>query len=958
MGFIICCDCLAQPPQTNYRHFDMRHGLAQMKIHCLYEDRLGNIWIGTRNGLSKFNGETFSNYSTANGLIGNRIMEITEDDKGNLIFITEKGISIFDGADFKNIRLDLQEGYYAWMLKNDYSRAIFVRYPSVYTFDFSDYSITSEEIPHPLWVAQDSSRKGYSFIDRPVTINSSTFINSRSETLYEFRDEKDKSICAKYEISNYDSVTINVDGWQNPYYPYYSLTIPSGAAVRLSLSHIVGISQKGYPWSLKGTTPVNDIKESSNGTIFIGSESGIYVLTPQWFYHFNSDKPAYVWSVIEADKGVFVGHSYSHGLYTIDTSFQVDQLIVEGPEEYPFALRSHYGVRSAKDSSGTIYIPHGGLLKMTPKLEPMLDLMLKAKKASNAHFSVHYDGYRDQIIGSMNDRISITKDNEMSYVDMTGIGIDAGQSFESISQDIYNRYWMTSYGGLGVYNPDTEEAIDYGDDYNELVNQGTFGMHQDDSLLWLGLNEGLAKINVHTMQFQKIESVVLQLMVKDIIDYNDSILLIGAKDGLYFFDKKRYLKRGEIDIWPINETYGYTGIEPGFDCFYRDSEDRIWITSASHLSILKPNDDILQRPPLNPNFIRINNESVHFKHSDRTYTIPKGVNDVELVYEACGMMRPKTVQFQYQLDGGAWSAWTADTKLLLDDLPHGGHSVRLRAGPTDLPPKYWPTDQLSFAVNIPFYQRSWVQALFVTLILGTLIYYLIKYYTVRRRQRLYQEKIKENQYLKNQILLSELNPHFIFNALSSIQSNILNDNKLKASNQVVRLSKLMRALLNSSYRGNFAADQENILVPLSEELSLIGYYLAFEQEKRQKSFDYTFHIEEEISIENLFIPPMLIQPLIENSIKHGITPLKNRKGKIDIVVGIVEDQLHITVRDNGIGIAEATRRKQNRLGAEKSLGTKIIAERIEVLKTLGHEIDMEQQSDENGTRVTIIFRHE
>lgn len=941
----------AQPQQTNYRLFDMQHGLAQMKVHSIHEDKLGNLWIGTRNGLSKFNGETFRNYYTSDGLMGNRILLITENDEGDLIFITENGISIFDGVDFTNIPLNMSDDQTAVLVNRSRDNVIFHNIHRVCTFDFSNFNINCEYFKLDEFAVQDNSEKGYRIILSNKLFHKDTafisrdlyyFFNSRDEPLSIITDQKTRKLQLKYNIIPYDSLYHEITDYED-----WNLTIASGAAasgIYTSNESIVGISKKGRPWSLQSSTRIVLVHENDFEHIILGSESGIYIIPPPFFFHFSETELPYIWSVIETADGEYYCSSYTSGLHRISSDFQIED------HNLP-KISKAYLLHSTKDRENDIYIPNfQGVVKIESD-HSLNDDFIYHKPGYN-HTSLHYDSTRNWVVGSLNDRISIIEDDKQRFINLMGIGLDTGQYYNSISQDIYDRYWLTSYSGLCVYDPDTEEAIDFGDQYDTLVNEGTFGMYQDDSLLWIGLNSGLARINTSTMQTNKMESVVLNSIVKDIINYNDSLVLIGAKDGLYFFNKKRFLSSDEIDIWQINESHGYTGVEPGFDCFYRDSENRIWITSASHLSILLPNEDLIDRSLLIPNFIKINGSQIHFNHTDSTYEITKGINDVEVEYEACGLIRPKKVMYKYQIDDGDISAWNEDTKLLIDDLPHGNHRVSLWAGPSDLSMKYLPVDQIVISVSLPLYRRAWFQWLMGIIAFGTLLYYTINFYIMRKKQKRYEKNLRENQYLKNQVLLSELNPHFIFNALSSIQSNILKDNKLKASKQVVRLSKLMRAFLNSSYRSNINR-LDNITVPLNEEIQLISHYLTFEKEKHNNIFDFEINIQDDIEIDNLNIPPMIIQPLVENSVKHGIIPLKNRRGKIEVDVKETEETIKIVVNDNGIGIEEAERRNKKRIGKNASLGTKIVAERIDVLKKLGYDIFLKKSTSDQGTRIQI-----
>ena len=482
---------MAQPAQTNYRHFDMRHGLAQMKVHCIHEDSRGNLWIGTRNGLSKFNGEKFINYYTEDGLIGNRILLISEDDKGNLIFVTENGISIFDGAKFKNISLNLSHDPDAIEVKRDSSIFVFYNSSKICTYYFTNHELKCIDKPAESNPFDDGSPRGYDFYyynknhsSNLVPTTRKGDLNSRAEQLYNKRDSINKTIHLNYNHADLDSVSYLIPEWESPYYKDYSIYLSTGAGLRINHSYVIGISQSGYKWSIQTPTRIVQATESKTNQILVSSESGIYIIQPPHFYHFEEGNPSYVWSIIESNQGDFIGHSWSNGLHRINQDFEVEAIPI------PLKAKGHFSLRSAKDKKGVIYLPHYAI----PRIMEDGALNVDYEKFNTNQFSMHYDPIRDWIVGSMEDKISIIQNDSIRTIDMKGKGITESEYYNSISQDVHDNYWLTSYSGLCRYNPDINEAIDFGSSYDSLVNEGTFGMHQSDRLLWLGLNLSLIHI--------------------------------------------------------------------------------------------------------------------------------------------------------------------------------------------------------------------------------------------------------------------------------------------------------------------------------------------------------------------------------------------------------------------------------------------------------------------------------
>ncbi|MEZ5196995.1 MAG: histidine kinase [Bacteroidales bacterium] len=214
-----------------------------------------------------------------------------------------------------------------------------------------------------------------------------------------------------------------------------------------------------------------------------------------------------------------------------------------------------------------------------------------------------------------------------------------------------------------------------------------------------------------------------------------------------------------------------------------------------------------------------------------------------------------------------------------------------------------------------------------------------------------QNKIKADQQailLKQQLFRSQMNPHFIFNSLGSIQSSIINEEPDKAVKYLSKFSKLMRNILDSS--------QEET-ISLKDELTTIENYLELQKVRFPRKFDYSVEVDEDIDEEQLFLPPMLAQPFIENAIEHGIKH-KGSKGNIHVRFKLNELNLIYEVEDDGIGRDKAQEIQLNQNSDHKSLATTITQERIKVLnKKLKHKIKLEifdlknEKGEATGTKV-------
>lgn len=205
-----------------------------------------------------------------------------------------------------------------------------------------------------------------------------------------------------------------------------------------------------------------------------------------------------------------------------------------------------------------------------------------------------------------------------------------------------------------------------------------------------------------------------------------------------------------------------------------------------------------------------------------------------------------------------------------------------------------------------------------------------------------------NRMLQLKALRTQMNPHFVFNCMNSIQECILNNDSNKASNYLSKFSRLLRMILES-------ADAE--LLPLAKEAEMLSLYLSLEANRLLGSFQYTLYISDLLDEEEIVIPPLLLQPIVENAIWHGLAS-KTGERKLDIRIEPVGDFILCTIEDNGIGRA-AAHLYQNRKPKYVSRGMDIVTERILLMSKneLKGVISIEDLKDNNdhaaGTRVTI-----
>lgn len=239
-------------------------------------------------------------------------------------------------------------------------------------------------------------------------------------------------------------------------------------------------------------------------------------------------------------------------------------------------------------------------------------------------------------------------------------------------------------------------------------------------------------------------------------------------------------------------------------------------------------------------------------------------------------------------------------------------------------------------------KKQWI--VIYALMGGLLLVFVASYLLYRSSQK----RRIANQLLALKSLRSQMNPHFIFNALNSVNSFISQNDERSANKYLSEFSKLMRAVMENS---------QHDLVPLSTELKILQLYLGLEHFRFKEKFDYTFEVDSELDAESVQIPPMLIQPYIENAVWHGLR-YKEEKGFLAVKVVKAEEAMQVIVEDNGIGRKKSQAIKTANQKENVSTGLLNIENRLRIINEihrtkLSVTIEDLDPAEESGTRVLI-----
>ncbi len=243
-------------------------------------------------------------------------------------------------------------------------------------------------------------------------------------------------------------------------------------------------------------------------------------------------------------------------------------------------------------------------------------------------------------------------------------------------------------------------------------------------------------------------------------------------------------------------------------------------------------------------------------------------------------------------------------------------------------------------------------------LMAILIITLILVYIIRRGHRQTSKELATNQkmnLLEQMALRAQMNPHFIFNCLNAMQHYILDGDIKKANFYLSKFAALVRETLDNATK---------TFITVEEEINYLTSYIELERLQLRDRFDYTITVSPDIDRQKMKIPNMVLQPYIENAIKHGLSPLKT-DGKLSVIFNLLQKEriLECIVEDNGAGIRSSNVTGQEREKKFASKGMSITDKRIQTLNQLHKQEqpihirieDIRQNSTGTGTKITIHF---
>ena len=414
---------------------------------------------------------------------------------------------------------------------------------------------------------------------------------------------------------------------------------------------------------------------------------------------------------------------------------------------------------------------------------------------------------------------------------------------------------------------------------------------------------------------------------------------ISSYNELYFFDKE-------------NKKYGYIHdvskiIKSPITSLYA-TNDTIFIGTKKGLFLYFPNQTITQTNPL------VGIESVKINFNDTlilpSYNLSYAQNNIELKFNTIGSFNPLyKSEISYKLNETDHWHRVHNKRLSLVNLAPDTYNIIIKSVFQNNSSKF-NTKTLHITISKPFWKTAWFYSL--TLISCSLIIFYW-FYNKKKQLELARQRDLESEKLKNAVLQLQMNPHFIFNSMNTIIYYITIANKEKSIQILTKLSRLIRQI--------FVFSNKN-LIPLSTELQFLSDYLDMEQERFAEKVEIIRMIEQKALESNFPIPPLMVQPIIENSFKHGLFH-KKEQGTLRFSAFLIKNGISFVIEDDGVG------RSYNHKPAsphKKTSSYDVISNRIQLINQSTEEFSdifvqfevldlIDSQKNPIGTKSTITF---
>lgn len=528
-----------------------------------------------------------------------------------------------------------------------------------------------------------------------------------------------------------------------------------------------------------------------------------------------------------------------------------------------------------------------------------------------------------------------------------------------LAEDPQGNIWMREHNGLLIYLKAKDSLLFHG--YNSTDIKALRGMGpiviDPKGNVWIATRRELLGY-AHTDSLEK--GVLRFFSKKDGLQgehvtglqfYKDKLLVFTDK-GMQVFDPvskkfEKYIDSGyglsgySSNSLVLSTGQVATGREKCIAVFYPDSLKTNQEQPQPYISKFKVFDKTwsLSYEPSSP-------DTIYLSHQENFFSFE---------FSAVGYNLPLGTRFRYRLEGfdEAWQDGTQRRFASYTNVPGGDYRFVVEAVNNE----GIVTDALSVThvhISTVWYKTNWFWALAAVFLSGlSYLAYRWRIVQVRKEERLKSDYERRLADVEMSALRAQMNPHFIFNSLNSIEYYIINNEPEKASDYLNRFSRLIRLILQNS---------KSATVPIKDDLEALRLYIEMESMRFDNLFDYEVSVEKGFDLERTVIPPMLLQPYVENAIWHGLMQKKAGAGKLALTLRRSNNHLICTIEDNGIGREEARKLKSKSATSRKSFGMKITSDRLAMLNRLAgtdasvQVFDLYNSAGEGtGTRVELVI---
>lgn len=988
--------CYAQ--QEYFYQYSNRNGLPSNTIHAVTTDAQGNVWIPTEKGIAKFNGKSFKVFTRKDGLLNSDIFfaESLGDDKVWLYdyefafsYIENDTVHTLPYAKHGFSGKGLEKLPYLkvadWVIMNSMDNVVVAAYNNGRVFSMPSQKFVKElapglysKLPENL---RDTGRSSEDFKTKcKLTFYKKRIVIAFDSTvlLYDPISGSCDSLNAGELI--YDDRIFKRDIQPrcfSHYFMYPSLTskelcfidINSGVKSKINLSDYDAGYERAIVNIIDGDSILN-ITTNNNTLVQINDQPEV---TGTFHWNGTSD----ITNLTIDEQGNVWASTYNNGLFLLSGNFRgfskiqlsdINTQIVSMYEHeghyYLFDVRSHLYItdkdfrlmkkiflpetyRSYPQISKGWFLPDGkdGYFIATAYGNYYLT---KDYRLLNYDMSDVYTSFKNYYYDSAYHRVVAAHSGGLLVFGLGG-DMSTRQIFANTPQRILqvnklgnNTYYCTGDHPV-IYKCDTTL---YYNDSIKIHGKIAFSTVDDDRFVFAVEDYGIycydnpSSIGVQLVKSDDLFSFYKKGKKGIWVGNKDYLMELQYSGGCYIVNRKYLNLKGLLynEIFDIAECdtgaillcdNGLIRL-PAEPDLYKDEH----FTSSARLAAIYLQDK-------NEYFFNVNDSAISFSYSPASMKLKFTSNSTAFLGE---------VYYRYYIEGESEGWLSTDDEIVnYPSLSPGVYMLHIKAGV-----KHIELDTKEHVFTITVTPLWWQSLLFkgcvglvIIGLIGYIIYIRIK--VIKRRAQKESELNSRMAELELNALQSQMNPHFIFNSLTSIQSYINTNRSADADKLLRQFSLLVRLYLEFS---------RSKLISLDREIKALKLYTEIERTRFDERFDVKFEVENTLGIgmEDVYLPPMLIQPLVENAINHGLYHRYDDEGLLLITMKVERDKTTVVIDDNGIGRTEA---KKLRDKAFPSVGNQLINERIAILNESGRakaSIEVLDKYNDDGTAAGTLVR--